>query len=75
MEYMNAIGHLHVFNQLFITHDSISSFLQFLFSKPVLESSNKKEQGMDERKYLLLQIEVFWVFFLIIYSHIHVSLK
>lgn len=60
-KYMN--GHLHVFNQLFITHDSISSFLQFLFSKPVLESSNKKEQGMEKRKYLLLQIEFFWFFF------------
>lgn len=32
----------------------LRSLLQFLFSKPVLESSNKKEQGMDEKKYHLL---------------------
>lgn len=71
MEYMNAIGHLHVFNQLFITHDSISSFLQFLFSKPVLESSNKKEQGMEKRKYLLYQLEVFCFSFKIIYIYMY----
>lgn len=37
-------------------------FLQFLFSKPVLESSNKKEQGMNKRNIVYYWYKFFGLF-------------